>query len=149
MQEDYLRYRVASVRYLGEGLLARGLPIIRPPGGHAVYIDAGPFLPHLPPTQLPAQALACSFYLEGGVRGVEIGTLMFGGTDSETGEERTAPLELLRLAVPRRVYTKSQIDYVLDIAEQVAERKDSLPGLRIVEQQHHLRHFTARLEPLA
>ncbi len=148
VEEDYLRYRVASVAYLGEGLMEAGYPIVRPPGGHAVYIDAGSFLPAIGPRELPAQALACALYTEGGIRGVEIGTLMFGGTDPSTGEERTAPLELLRLAIPRRTYTKSQIDYVLDVATTVAERRESLRGLRIVEEPAHLRHFTARLKPL-
>jgi len=148
VEEDYLRYRLASVAYLGEGLMETGYPIVRPPGGHAVYIDAGSFLPAIGPQELPAQALACELYMEGGIRSVEIGTLMFGGTDASTGEERTAPLELLRLAIPRRTYTKSQIDYVLDVATAVAERRESLQGLRIVEEPAHLRHFTAHLEPL-
>lgn len=148
VDEDYLRYRLASVRYLGEGLLERGIPIIRPPGGHAIYIDAGSYLPHIPARQLPAQALACAFYEEGGIRGVEIGTLMFGGEDPETHEERAAPLELLRLAIPRRVYTKSHIDYVLEVAEGVAARRESIAGFKIVEESPHLRHFTARLAPV-
>ncbi len=148
VQEDYLRYRIASVRYLGEGLLLAGMPIVRPPGGHAIYVDAGSFLPQIPATQFPAQALACAFYEEGGVRGVEIGTLMFGGRDPASGRERTAPLELYRLAVPRRVYTKSHIDYVLEVAAAVVERRASLGGLRIVEAAAQLRHFTARLAPL-
>ncbi len=148
VEEDYLRYRLASTRYLGEGLLQHGIPIVRPPGGHAIYIDAGSFLPSIPATEFPAQSLACAFYEEGGIRGVEIGTLMFGGVDPHSGEERTAPLELLRLAIPRRTYTQSHMDYVVEVAGQVARRKDSLHGLRIVEQSNHLRHFTARLEPL-
>lgn len=148
VDEDYLRYRLASVRYLGNGLSERGIPIIQPPGGHAIYIDAGRFLPHVGARQLPAQALACAFYEEGGVRGVEVGTLMFGGADPETGEERTARLELLRLAIPRRVYTKSHIDYVLEVADAVVARRESIGGLEIVQQAPHLRHFTARLVPL-
>jgi len=148
VQEDYLRYRLASARYLGEGLLAAGIPIVRPPGGHAIYIDAGAFLPHIPPTQFPAQALGCALYEEGGIRGVEIGTLMFGGLDPATGKERTAALELLRLAIPRRVYTQSHIDYVVEVGKEVVARRDSLRGLRIVEEAKHLRHFTARLAPL-
>jgi tryptophanase len=147
VNEDYLEYRIASVRYLGEGLMRAGFPIVRPPGGHAIYIDAGAFLPHLPARQLPAQALACAFYETGGIRGVEIGTLMFGGEDPVTHEERVAPLELLRLAIPRRVYTQSHIDYVIEVAGEVARRKDALSGFRIVEQAPHLRHFTARLAP--
>ncbi len=147
LDEDYLRYRLAATRYLGNQLTELDIPIVRPPGGHAVYIDAGAFLPHIPPAELPAQALACAFYLEGGVRGVEIGTLMFGGIDPRTQQERFAPLELLRLAIPRRVYTQTQIDYVIDVACAVAGRKDSLRGMRIVEQAKHLRHFSAKLEP--
>jgi tyrosine phenol-lyase len=148
VNEDYLEYRIASVRYLGEGLMRAGFPIVRPPGGHAIYIDAGAFLPHLPAWQLPAQALACAFYEAGGIRGVEIGTLMFGGTDPATGKERAAPLELLRLAIPRRVYTQSHIDYVIEVAEEVARRREGLIGFRIVEEAPHLRHFTARLAPI-
>ena len=148
VNEDYLRYRVASTRYLGEGLIQAGMPIVRPTGGHAVYIDAGAFLPHIPPRELPGQALACAFYVEGGVRGVEIGTLMFGGTDPATSEERVAPLELLRLAIPRRVYTQSHVDYLVEVAHEVAARKPELRGFRIVEQPQHLRHFTARLAPI-
>jgi tryptophanase len=147
LDEHYLEYRLASVRYLGEGLQRAGFPIVRPPGGHAIYVDGGAFLPHIPPCQFPAQALACAFYEEGGVRGVEVGNLMFGGRDPNTGEERSAPLDLLRLAIPRRTYTQSHVDYVIEIAEQVARRKKSLRGFRIVEEQPHLRHFTVRLEP--
>jgi tryptophanase len=139
LDENYLRYRVASTRYLGEGLLRVGMPIVRPPGGHAVYVDAGAFLPHIPAGEFPAQALGCAFYLEGGIRGVEIGSLMFGGN---------APLELLRLAIPRRVYTKSHIDYVIDVAEEVAALRKELSGFRIVEEPPHLRHFTAKLAPI-
>jgi len=149
VNEDYLEYRIASVRYLGEGLTRAGMPIVQPPGGHAVYIDAGAFLPHIAPHRFPAQALACAFYLEGGVRGVEIGTLMFGGKDPVTHDQRLAPLELLRLAIPRRVYTQSHIDYVIEVAIEVARRRDSLKGLFILEEQAHLRHFTARLAQLA
>lgn len=125
-----------------------GIPIVQPPGGHAIYIDAGAFLRHIPPAAFPGQALACAFYEEGGVRGVEVGTLMFGGRDARTLQEQFAPLELYRLAVPRRVYTKSHIDYVIEIAGRVAKDSAELRGLRILEQSPHLRHFTARLEPL-
>ena len=148
VQEDYLRYRLASARYLGDGLLAAGMPIVRPPGGHAIYIDAGAFLPHIPAQQFPAQALGCALYEEGGIRGVEIGTLMFGGVDPGTGKERTAALELLRLAIPRRVYTQSHMDYVVEVGKQVVARRESLSGFRIVEEAEHLRHFTARLAPI-
>jgi tyrosine phenol-lyase len=148
VEEDYLRYRTASVAYLGEGLTDAGYPIVQPPGGHAIYIDAGAFLPGIQPLEFPAHALACELYLEGGIRSVEIGTLMFGGVDPATGEERIAPLELLRLAVPRRVYTKSHIDYVLEVAQAVSERREEVKGYRIVEEPPQLRHFTARLAPL-
>jgi tryptophanase len=148
VDEAYLRYRLASTRYLGEGLVERGLPIVQPPGGHAIYVIAGELLPHVPPDQLPGQVLACAFYEEGGIRGVEIGTLMFGGEDPLTHARRTVPLELLRLAIPRRVYTKSHLDYVLSVASRVAARRESLRGLRIVEEAPNLRHFTARLAPL-
>jgi tryptophanase len=148
VNEDYLRYRMASTRYLGEGLMRAGMPIVRPTGGHAVYIDAGSFLPQIPPRELPGHALACAFYLQGGVRGVEIGTLMFGGKDPATGEERRAPLELLRLAIPRRVYTQSHVDYLVEVGHEVAARKGELRGFRILEEPQHLRHFTARLAPM-
>ncbi len=148
VDEDYLRYRLASTRYLGEGLLQRGIPIVQPPGGHAIYIDAGAFLPEIPAAAFPGQALAAAFYVEGGVRGVEIGSLMFGGRDPKTGQERFAALELLRLAIPRRVYTQSHVDYVLDVADEVVRRRAEIRGLRIVEEPPHLRHFTARLAPI-
>ncbi len=147
VDEDYLNYRIASTRYLGEGLLKLGIPIVQPPGGHAIYIDAGAFLPHVPRGRFPGQALACAFYEEGGVRGVEIGSLMFGGKDPRTGEERFAMLELLRLAIPRRVYTQSHIDYVLEVAAAVVQKKEELRGFTIVEEPPQLRHFTSRLAP--
>jgi tryptophanase len=148
VNEDYLRYRMASTRYLGEGLMRMGMPIVQPPGGHAVYIDAGAFLPHIPPHEFPGQSLAAGFFIEGGVRSVEIGTLMFGGKDPATGLKRQAPLELLRLAIPRRVYTQSHVDYLIEVAGIVAESRSALRGLRIVEEPEHLRHFTARLAPV-
>jgi len=148
VEEDYLRYRLASTAYLGHGLARLGIPIVEPPGGHAVYVDAGSFLPRIPPGQFPGQALACAFYVEGGIRSVEIGSLMFGGKDPQTERELRPPLELLRLAIPRRVYTQSHMDYVLEIAERVVEIRDGLRGLRIVEEAPHLRHFTARLAPV-
>jgi tryptophanase len=147
VQEDYLCYRMASTRYLGEGLLRAGIPIVRPPGGHAIYVDAGAFLPHVEPTAFPGHAVACAFYTEGGIRGCEIGTLMFGGTDAETGEQRTALLELYRMAIPRRVYTQSHVDYVIEVAAEVAKKREELRGFRIVEEAPHLRHFSARLAP--
>ena len=148
VDEDYLRYRLASVDYLGRGLEDAGFPIVRPPGGHAIYIDAGTFLRHIPPTAFPGHALACAFFEVGGIRSCEIGTLMFGGKDPDTGNERIASLELLRLAVPRRVYTQSHIDYVIEAGRDVAREKDTLRGLAVVEAPQFLRHFSARLAPL-
>jgi tryptophanase len=140
VQEDYLEYRIASIRYLGEGIVRQGLPIVQPPGGHAIYIDAGSFLPHVPRAAFPGQALACAFYEHGGIRGVEVGTFMFG--DKGTG------LELLRLAIPRRVYTQSHIDYVIEVAGEIAGARGTIRGLRILEEPPQLRHFSAKLEPI-
>ncbi len=145
---DYLRYRVRTAEYLAEKAWAAGVPTVRPPGGHAVYLDAGALLPHIPPAELPAQSLACELYLEGGVRGVEIGTLMFGRPDPDGGPDTPAPHELVRLALPRRTYTQSHVDYVGEVIAAVAERAASLRGYRVVEQPAWLRHFSARLEPL-
>ena len=145
---DYLRYRVRTAEYLAEKAWAAGVPTVRPPGGHAVYLDAGALLPHIPPAELPAQSLACELYLEGGVRGVEIGTLMFGRADPDGGPDTPAPHELVRLALPRRTYTQSHVDYVGEVIAAVAERAESLRGYRVVEQPAWLRHFSARLEPL-
>jgi tryptophanase len=147
LHEDYLTYRIEVARYLGEHLTNGGVPIVQPPGGHAVYIDAAAFLPHVPPRDLPGQAVVAELYLEGGIRSVEIGTAMFGRHDPETGEESTAKMELVRLAIPRRVYTKSQIDYLVDVTLDVFERRDAIGGFRFVEQAPVLRHFTARFAP--
>lgn len=146
--EEYLRYRLRSVEYLSDKLEQAGVPLVLPAGGHAVYLDAGAFLPHIPASQLPGQVLANELYLEGGVRGVEIGSLMFGRIDEETGEHVAPPLELVRLAVPRRVYTQSHIDYVSEVILQVFARRAELRGLEIVEQAPFLRHFTARMRPI-
>jgi tryptophanase len=148
LHEDYLTYRIEVARYLGEHLSNVGIPIVQPPGGHAVYVDAATFLPHVPPAQLPGQSLVCELYLEGGIRAVEIGTVMFGHPDPETGAEVPAKMELVRLAIPRRVYTKSQIDYLIDVATDVFGRREAIGGFRFVEQAPVLRHFTARFEPL-
>ncbi|MCH7530282.1 MAG: tryptophanase [Gemmatimonadetes bacterium] len=148
LDEDYLRYRIEVTRYLGDHLTEGDVPIVQPPGGHAVYIDAAAFLPHVPPKDLPGQSVVCELYIEGGVRTVEIGTVMFGHPDPKTGEEVPSKLELVRLAIPRRVYTKSQIDYVIDVTLAVWARRDSIGGFRFVEQAAVLRHFTARFEPL-
>ena len=144
---DYLRYRVRTAAYLADAAEAAGVPTVRPPGGHAVYLDAAALLPHIPPHELPAHALACELYREGGVRGVEIGTLMFGRPDPDGGPDAPAPHELVRLALPRRVYTQSHIDYVGEVIAAVAVRAEQLAGYRVVEQPRWLRHFTARLEP--
>jgi tyrosine phenol-lyase len=148
LDEDYLEYRIASTRFLGERLLRLGVPIIDPPGGHAIYIDAKSLFPKIPPLQYPGQALVCELYLEAGVRSVEIGSVMFGKVDTETGEETPALMELVRLAIPRRTYTQSQIEYVIEAMQEVYRRKDSLRGLRITHQEKALRHFTARFEKL-
>jgi tryptophanase len=146
VNEDYLRYRVASVAYLGEALVRLGVPVVVPFGGHAVFIDARDLLPHLPPLTYPGQALACALYTEGGVRSCEIGTVMFGrGPD---GSERPARMDLVRLAVPRRTYTQSHIDYVIEVVERVAAKAGDLAGMEITYQQERLRHFTARFRPL-
>ena len=113
-----------------------------------MYVDAGAFLPHIEPDRFPGQAVAAAFFIEGGIRGCEIGSIMFGGTDPATGEVRHPPLELYRMAIPRRVYTQSHVDYVLEVARRVAASKDGLRGYRIVEEMPHLRHFTVRLAPL-
>jgi len=137
LDADYLRYRTRSLAYFAEGLEKRGVCVVKPPGGHAVFIDAGRFLPHIPPEQFPGQSLAAAFYLEGGIRGVEVGSLMFPGSS----------LQLLRLAVPRRVYTQAHIDYVLEIAERIVEKASQLRGYRILQEPPFLRHFSAVLEP--
>ena len=120
------------------------MPIVEPPGGHAIYIDAGAFLPHIPPEQFPGQALVCALYRHAGIRAVEIGSVMFGRGDPETGEVTHPPMELVRLAIPRRVYTQSHIDYVIEAIGELAATKERLKGLRIVEAPQVLRHFTAR-----
>jgi tryptophanase len=147
VDEDYLRYRVRSTAYLGEALDSAGVPIVKPPGGHAVYIDARALLPHVPPLQYPGQALAAALYVEGGIRGCEIGTVMFGRRPD--GGEEPAAMDLVRLAIPRRTYTQSHIDYVIEVVHEVATRASDLRGLRIVSEPPALRHFTARFEPIA
>ncbi len=148
LDPDYLRYRVASIAYLADRLHAAGVPTVRPPGGHAVYLDARGFLPHLAPLDLPGQALVCELYLEGGVRAVEVGTVMLGRKDPGTGRDLPADQDLVRLAFPRRVYTQSHVDYVLEVLLGVWGRRGSVPGARIVEEAPTLRHFTARFERL-
>ncbi len=145
---DYLQYRIASTRYLGDGLDAAGIPTVRPPGGHAIYVDARAFLPHIPPLQLPGQALVAEMYRSAGIRAVETGQVMFGRPDPATGREAPVKLDLVRLAIPRRVYTQSHIDYVLEAMTEIASRKAGIAGLEILEQQAALRHFTARFRPV-
>jgi len=146
VDEDYLRYRIASTAYLGQALADLGVPVVVPFGGHAIFIDAREMLPHLSPHRYPGQALACALYVEGGVRSCEIGTVMFGRRPD--GSERLAPMDLVRLAIPRRTYTQSHIDYVIEVAERVARRAGTVPGMRITYEPRQLRHFTATFEPV-
>jgi tyrosine phenol-lyase len=148
LHEDYLHYRIISTAYLGDRVAAKGVPIVQPAGGHAIYIDAAAFLPHLGPLEYPGQALVAELYLEAGIRAVEVGSVMFGRRDPATGEETAAEMELVRLAIPRRVYTQSHIDYVIEAVLNVWTRRGGVGGLRIMEQAPVLRHFTARFEPL-
>lgn len=149
VHEDYLAYRIRSVEYLGERLLAAGIPIIEPPGGHAIYIDAAALCPHLPPEQFPGQAVVCALYRIAGIRGVEIGSVMFGKTgETRADAGRAGRLELVRLALPRRVYTQSHVDYVIEAAAELVAHRNELRGLRIVEEPPVLRHFTARFEEI-
>jgi tyrosine phenol-lyase len=139
LEQDYLRYRIASTAYLGDHISEHGVPIVQPPGGHAIYLDAKTFLPHIPVDQFPGVALAAELYLEGGIRSVEIGSLMFAGA---------AQMELVRLAIPRRVYTQSHIDYVVEIILRVWEKRSQIRGMRLTHEAPFLRHFTAHLEPV-
>ncbi len=148
LDEGYLAYRLAHTRYLADRLVEVGIPIVEPPGGHAVYLDALRFLPGMPRERLPGQALVAGLYLEGGIRAVEIGSVMFAYQDQATGEITYPDMELVRLAIPRRVYTQSHLDYVVDTIAGLYARRDSLPGLRIVYETRFLRHFTARFEPV-
>jgi tryptophanase len=147
LDENYLEYRIRSTQYLGDGLLKHGVPIINPPGGHGVYVNAKKFLPGIKATAFPAQALACALYLEGGIRGVEIGSLMFGKRDARGGF-LPAAMELVRLAIPRRVYTQSHIDYVIEVFGCLAAGKKKIKGLEIVEAPEILPHFSAKLRPV-
>ena len=146
VDEDYLRYRIRSTAYLGDALVTSGIPVVQPIGGHAVYLDAAALLPHIAPLEYPGQSLAVALYREGGVRGCEIGSVMFGRHPD--GSETPSALELVRLAIPRRVYTQSHVDYVIEVVRWVAERAGELRGMRIVSEPPTLRHFTARFEPL-
>jgi len=140
LEEEYLLYRIASTAFLGNHIAAEGVPIVQPPGGHAIYLDARAFLPHIPPAQFPGIALAVELYLEGGIRSVEIGTLMFG---------EHATMDLVRLAIPRRVYTQSHIEYVVEVVLEVWRRREQIRGYQVTYEAPFLRHFTARLKPLA
>jgi len=146
VEEPYLKYRLRSTEYLGEKLDAAGVPTIKPAGGHAIYLDARGLLPHIPPLSYPGISLANALYVEGGVRGVEIGTVMFGLHPD--GTETAGPMDLVRLAIPRRVYTQSHIDYVAEVVLHVAAKKEALRGYRIASAPKVLRHFTATFEPL-
>ena len=148
LDENYLRFRVNQVAGFGEKLTALGIPIMLPTGGHAVYLDAKSLLPHIPPLEFPAQALSVALYREGGVRGVEIGTVMFGKTDPETGAEIAAPMELIRLAIPRRVFTNTHLDYVADVLEHIRDHRDELRGFRMTVNPKVLRHFTCSFAEL-
>jgi tryptophanase len=139
VQHDYMDYRIATSRYLCEGLVERGVPVILPPGGHAAYVDARRTLPHIPVEQFPGQALVNALFEIGGVRGVEIGTVMFG---------EHAANDLVRLALPRRVYTQSHVDYVLEVFEDLVAERDRVPGYRMTYEPPFLRHFTAHFEPI-
>jgi tryptophanase len=146
VDEDYLRYRIASTAYLGDALQRLGVPVVVPFGGHAIFIDAREMLPHIPPLAYPGQALACALYEEGGVRSCEIGTVMFGRHPD--GTETPAPMDLVRLAIPRRTYTQSHIDYVIEVVERVANKAGALPGMQVTYEPQRLRHFTAHFRPV-
>ena len=145
--EDYLKYRIRSTTYLGERLHQMGVPLIWPIGGHAVYIDAKAFYPNIPVDQYPGQSLVCQLYLEGGIRSCEIGSLMFGKYD-EKGKLIPAPLELVRLAIPRRVYTQSHIEYVIEVFEKLMQKKEKAFGIKILEEPKFLRHFTSKMQAI-
>ncbi len=148
LDEDYLAYRLGQTAYLGEKLLEIGVPIVEPPGGHAIYIDAGSLLPHIPPAEFPGQALSIQLYLEGGIRGVELGSVAFAYPDPDTGEMIHPKMELIRLALPRRVYTQAHMDYIVKTFKTILAHKDKIHGYRIIYAPELLRHFTAQFEPL-
>jgi tryptophanase len=148
LDEEYLAYRLGQTAYLAERLLEAGIPVLQPPGGHAVYIDAGAMLPHIPVDSFPGQSLSVELYREGGVRGVELGSVAMSFHDPQTGAEVRPPLELVRMAIPRRVYTQSHLDFVADVLARISARKGQLRGYRFTYAPELLRHFTARFEPL-
>ncbi|MBM4171315.1 MAG: tryptophanase [Ignavibacteria bacterium] len=147
VDEHYLQYRIRSTEYLGEKLMNNGIPIIEPPGGHAIYIDAKRFVPHLKPEEYPGQSIVCEMYIEGGIRACEIGSIMFGKYDND-GKLIPAMMELVRMAIPRRVYTQSHIDYVAEVVIEVFNRREKLKGYKITYEAPLLRHFTAQFAPL-
>jgi len=147
LDEHYLTYRLRSVEYLGERLTAAGVPILQPPGGHAIYLNAKKFLPHVPVSEYPGQSLVVELFRGGGIRSVEIGSVMFGRRDPK-GQFVPARMELVRLAIPRRVYTQSHIDYVIEVTVDCFERRSSMGGYTIVEEPPMLRHFTAKFAPI-
>ncbi|MGB0951980.1 MAG: tryptophanase [Planctomycetota bacterium] len=147
LEEDYLQYRIRSTRYVWRHLDQAGVPLLRPAGGHAVYLDARGFLPEVPPEQLPGQSVSIAMFLEGGVRACEIGTVMFGRTGAD-GLQQPGPMDLVRLAIPRRVYTQSHMDYVVEVVRYVFDRREKLGGLRIINEPPALRHFTCGFEPI-
>ncbi len=148
LDERYLEYRLACSRYLGSKLKEAGIATVEPAGGHAIYLDAKAFLPHVPPLHYPGQALACEVYLEAGVRGAEVGSVVMGRRDATTGVEVPAPCELVRLALPRRVYTQSHMDFVVEVIQNVWERRKDIQGLEMTYQAPRLRHFTAQFRRL-
>lgn len=148
VDEHYLRYRLRSIEYLGEKLIDAGVPILQPPGGHAIYINAKEFTPHIPSEEFPGQSIVCELYRFGGIRAVEIGSVMFGKKNKKTGEFIPASMELVRLAIPRRVYTQSHVDYVVEVILEIFKRRESLRGYKIIFEAPLLRHFTAKFEPL-
>jgi tryptophanase len=147
MDEGYLAYRLGQTAYFAGRLEEAGIPMIQPPGGHAVYLDAGAFLPQIPREQYPGIALSAELYLEGGVRAAELGSFAFAYTDPATGEQRHPPFELVRLALPRRVYTQAHLEFVVETVIRIRDRRDSLRGVRVRYAPELLRHFTARFEP--
>jgi tryptophanase len=143
LEEDYLEYRIGLTAYLGNRIAEAGVPIVQPPGGHAIYVDARAFLPHIPPSRFPGSALAVELYIEGGIRSFEMGTLVFGKRDLD-GVEHPGPMDLLRMAIPRRVYTQSHIEHVIDTIARVWRRREQIQGLELIYQAPTMRHFTAR-----
>ena len=148
LDEHYLAYRIRSVEYLGEKLTETGVPIVQPPGGHAIYLDAKRFANHIPPSQFPGQSIVCELFRAGGIRSVEIGSVMFGKYDKKTGTLVSPSMELVRLAIPRRVYTQSHIDFVVEVIREVYARRRQLTGYAITEEPPVLRHFTAKFKPI-